>query len=85
MNYEWLTKTFQVNLFGHIMLTQQLLPLIKKSKNLSKIVNISARVGSIGDNKLGGMNIIIISIIIIIVIFMIIIIITTKKVGIVIV
>jgi NAD(P)-dependent dehydrogenase (short-subunit alcohol dehydrogenase family) len=25
-----------------------------KSKNLTKIINISARVGSIGDNKLGG-------------------------------
>ena len=54
-------------------------------KLLSKIVNISARVGSIGDNKLGGIYIIIISIIIIIVIFMIIITTTTKKVGIVIV
>ena len=54
----WLEKTLQVNLIGHVMVTQGLVPLFKRPKaelgNLTKIVNISARVGSIEDNNLGG-------------------------------
>ncbi len=74
---EWLRKSFevnikqtcstfllmvlQVNLFGHVLLTKELVPLIKAAgnappssdgmKSFPKIVNMSARVGSIGDNK----------------------------------
>ena len=48
-----------MNLIGHVMVTQALLPLMQRSshseeKSPSKVVNISARVGSIDDNKLGG-------------------------------
>ena len=48
-----LQKVFQVNVFGPTLLVKKLLPLIKKSKGV-KIVFLSARVGSISDNKLGG-------------------------------
>ena len=46
---EWLTRTMNVNCIGHVMVTQAMLPLLKKKKedtNISKIINISARVGS---------------------------------------
>ena len=48
-----LQKVFQVNVFGPTLLIKKLLPLIKKSKGV-KIVFLSARVGSISDNSLGG-------------------------------
>jgi len=50
---EDMRKVFQVNVFGPILLVQKLLPLIKKSKGV-KIVFLTARVGSISDNVLGG-------------------------------
>ena len=53
INPEGLTKVFQVNVFGPILLIKKLLPLIKKSQGV-KIVFLTARVGSITDNKLGG-------------------------------
>lgn len=55
---EWLTKSLETNLIGHVMVTKLCIPYMKKafvSKEMpSKIVNISARVGSISDNYLGG-------------------------------
>ena len=57
INREWFTKTLDLNLIGHVMMTQALLPLLKKEKTASvpsKIINLSARVGSITDNSLGG-------------------------------
>ena len=48
-----LQKVFQVNVFGPTLLVKKLLPWIKKSKGV-KIVFLSARVGSISDNSLGG-------------------------------
>jgi NAD(P)-dependent dehydrogenase (short-subunit alcohol dehydrogenase family) len=54
---DWLSKTLDLNLVGHVMMTQALIPLLKKDKSLlipSKIINLSARVGSINDNSLGG-------------------------------
>jgi NAD(P)-dependent dehydrogenase (short-subunit alcohol dehydrogenase family) len=48
-----LQKVFQINVFGPTLLVKKLLPLIKKSKGV-KIVFLSARVGSIADNRLGG-------------------------------
>jgi len=48
------------NFIGHVMMTQALIPLLKKTPQLaqqhgpSRVVNISARVGSISDNHLGG-------------------------------
>ena len=50
---ESMKKVFQVNVFGPILLVKTLLPLIKKSKGV-KIVFLTARVGSISDNELGG-------------------------------
>jgi len=50
---EDMKQVFQVNVFGPILLVKKLLPLIKKSKGV-KIVFLTARVGSISDNVLGG-------------------------------
>lgn len=53
----WLTQTLDTNCIGHVMVTKSLIPLLKRKPDdtsLSKIINISARVGSIGDNGLGG-------------------------------
>lgn len=63
INRDWLQKSFGVNVIGHVMLTQALLPMMKSNlldmsgkiiTQPRKIVNISARVGSISDNYLGG-------------------------------
>ena len=58
---DWLRKTMEINLVGHVMMTKGLLPLLKKPKagpsqlqEVARVVNLSARVGSIGDNGLGG-------------------------------
>ena len=53
INFDNLKKVFQVNVFGPTLLIKKLLPLIKKSQGV-KIVFLTARVGSITDNKLGG-------------------------------
>ena len=50
---EDMKQVFQVNVFGPILLVKKLIPLIKKSKGV-KIVFLTARVGSISDNTLGG-------------------------------
>ena len=51
LNREWLTKSMQINAIGHVMMVQSLYNSFtlnsKKKEDLSKIVNISARVGSI--------------------------------------
>lgn len=57
INREWLQQTMDINLIGHVMVTQALLPYLKGDKNqgtFSKVASLSARVGSIGDNRLGG-------------------------------
>jgi len=53
INSDGLKKVFQVNVFGPMKLVKKLLPLIKKSQGV-KIIFLTARVGSISDNKLGG-------------------------------
>jgi len=53
----WLEKTFAINTFGHVHVTNALLPWLTRGHSQlepGRIVNISARVGSIGDNQLGG-------------------------------
>ncbi len=52
----WLEKSMQVNLISHIMVTKGLSPYLKRPRDvqMGKVVNLSARVGSIGDNGLGG-------------------------------
>lgn len=47
-------KTIEVNALGALRVTKALLPLVKKSHQ-KKIVNISSRLGSIGDNSSGNM------------------------------
>ena len=42
-----------MNVYGPILLVKKLLPLIKKSQGV-KVVFLTARVGSISDNGLGG-------------------------------
>jgi len=53
INSEALEKVFQVNVYGPILLVKKLLPLIKKSQGV-KVIFLTARVGSISDNELGG-------------------------------
>ena len=48
-----LSKTFSVNAFGPLLLTQFLLPFLSDSK-CPKIGLMSSRVGSIADNSSGG-------------------------------
>lgn len=59
----WLMQTMQVNFMAHVLMTQGVAPLMKRrfakdqpatSQNIGKIINLSARVGSIEDNALGG-------------------------------
>lgn len=58
----WIEKTMAVNVIGPIMLSKELFPLMKSKQRgkkeeerpVSMIVNLSARVGSISDNELGG-------------------------------
>ena len=54
LHYDWMLRSFQVNVLGHSLLTSALVPVLSKgtqSPSLTKIVNISARVGSIEDNR----------------------------------
>ncbi len=54
---DWFLQTMQVNVLGPILWTQQLLPLMQQPSTTSTpriIANLSARVGSITDNQLGG-------------------------------
>lgn len=53
INPESLMRYFQVNSIGAILLTKQLLPLLRHHER-SVFGTISAKVGSIGDNQLGG-------------------------------
>jgi NAD(P)-dependent dehydrogenase (short-subunit alcohol dehydrogenase family) len=65
MDRDWLEKTMAVNLIGPVMLSKELAPLMMQRRNKRKapeveeravavIANLSARVGSIADNGLGG-------------------------------
>ena len=65
---DWLEHTLAVNVVGHVMLVKALRPMLKTTNNkggssgtttkqqrpTSVVVNLSARVGSISDNELGG-------------------------------
>ncbi|KAI0376174.1 NAD(P)-binding protein [Hypomontagnella monticulosa] len=53
VSLDTLTKTFNVNTFGPLLLTQALLPNLLKSKS-PKLGVMSSRVGSMGDNSSGG-------------------------------
>ena len=53
---DWLAESFKVNTIAPILLTRDLFPLMRKAKdpNPSLIIHLSARVGSLSDNELGG-------------------------------
>lgn len=53
LNVEQLTRYFQINSIGPILLAKHLVPLMKGSDR-SIFATLSAKVGSIGDNYLGG-------------------------------
>ncbi|MBD2440738.1 SDR family NAD(P)-dependent oxidoreductase [Nostoc sp. FACHB-110] len=53
INSENLLRYFQINSIGAVLLAKHLLPLFRH-KELSVFATISAKVGSIGDNQLGG-------------------------------
>lgn len=64
LDRDWVEKTFSVNVVGPVMLSKELAPLMaqrrrgKKAEEDSRanavVANLSARVGSISDNELGG-------------------------------
>lgn len=66
MDREWFEKTLSVNLIGPVMLAKEIAPLMIQRRRRSStgdddnsrphalIANLSARVGSISDNELGG-------------------------------
>jgi NAD(P)-dependent dehydrogenase (short-subunit alcohol dehydrogenase family) len=53
LNVQGLLATFQVNSFAPILLLKHMLPLLR-GKHPCTVAALSARVGSIGDNRLGG-------------------------------
>ncbi len=53
INSEHLMRYFQVNSIGAVLLAKHLLPLFRHSDR-SIFASISAKIGSIGDNQLGG-------------------------------
>ncbi|NEP61427.1 MAG: SDR family NAD(P)-dependent oxidoreductase [Symploca sp. SIO2G7] len=53
INAEQLIRYFQVNSMGSVLLAKYLLPLFRHSDR-SIFASISAKIGSIGDNRLGG-------------------------------
>lgn len=53
INTEQLTRYFQVNSIGAVLVAKQIQPLLKH-RDRAIFATISAKVGSIGDNRLGG-------------------------------
>lgn len=55
---EWMQRVHAVNALGPVLLTAGFLPLLASKEGSSKrarlVANLSARVGSIGDNRIGG-------------------------------
>ena len=62
LDREWVEKTMAINVIGPVMLCKELSPLMKSKKHSKKgeqrpvslFASLSARVGSISDNELGG-------------------------------
>lgn len=59
MDRDWIEKTMAVNVIGPVMFCKELIPIMKTKGSKdgrppSIIANISARVGSIADNEIGG-------------------------------
>mmetsp|Transcript_27097 Transcript_27097/g.40132 ORF Transcript_27097/g.40132 Transcript_27097/m.40132 type:complete len:352 (+) Transcript_27097:67-1122(+) len=56
LDRDWAMKSFNVNYLGPMFLSQACAPMMRKERDggISVIANLSARVGSISDNGLGG-------------------------------
>lgn len=59
LDRDWIEKTMAVNVIGPVMFSKELIPIMKTKGSKdgrapSIIANISARVGSIADNEIGG-------------------------------
>ena len=59
LDRDWVEKTMSVNVIGHLMFSKELIPIMKTkrckdNRPISVVVNLSARVGSISDNEIGG-------------------------------
>ena len=52
LDYQQLLETFQVNTFGPALLLRHFCPLLDRQRGV--LAMLSAKVGSIGDNRLGG-------------------------------
>ena len=53
LDADWLLKNYQVNAVGPALIAKHFLPLMDR-KEISRFAALSARVGSISDNRLGG-------------------------------
>lgn len=53
LDADWLMKNYQVNTIGPALIAKYFLPLMDRNKNI-RFAALSARVGSISDNRLGG-------------------------------
>ncbi len=53
LDAEWLTKNYQVNAIGPALVAKYFLPLMERIETI-RFAALSARVGSISDNRLGG-------------------------------
>ena len=53
LDADWLMKTYQVNAIGPALVAKHFLPLMDR-KDITRFAALSARVGSISDNRLGG-------------------------------
>ncbi len=53
LNQEYLLRYFQVNSIGAVLLAKQILPLLRHGDR-NVLATISAKIGSISDNRLGG-------------------------------
>jgi len=53
INQDSLSQYFQVNSIGPMLIAQQLVPLMSRNRD-SQLAFLSARVGSVSDNRLGG-------------------------------
>lgn len=52
---DWMTNVYSVNAMGPVLVTAGFLPLLTAKTTRDRVVaNVSARVGSIGDNRIGG-------------------------------
>jgi len=63
LDRDWIEKTMAINTIGPMMLSKEIIPMMKTKKGrggsdenrpISIVANLSARVGSVSDNELGG-------------------------------